>query len=56
MTTVVPKPAGQVESKQWLKDVIAAALDSLVPDTGAKIQFVSSGKSLKGMSHCVRSN
>ena len=48
MTTEVPKPAGQVKSRQWLRYVVAAALDSLVQDTGAKITFVSPGRSLNG--------
>jgi hypothetical protein len=46
MTTLAPKPTGQVEARTWIREVAGAALEAIVPGAGAMIQFVSPNRSL----------
>jgi hypothetical protein len=45
MSTSVPKPANQVEARQWINDIVKAALGTIVAEAGEMVQFVSANRS-----------
>ena len=45
MSTSVPKPANQVEARQWINDIVKAALGTIVEEAGEMVQFVSANRS-----------
>ena len=46
MTTLAPKPTGQVEARTWIREIADATLEAIVPGAKAMIQFVSPNRSL----------
>ena len=45
MSTTVPKPANQVEVRQWIDEIVKSALMTIVPEAREMVQFVSANRS-----------
>jgi hypothetical protein len=45
LTSTVPRPAGRVEARQWLEDIVSGVLDSIGGGSSSDIIFVSQGRS-----------
>ena len=46
MTTLAPKPKGQVEQRAWIREVAESTLEAILPGARAMVQFVSPNRSL----------
>jgi hypothetical protein len=52
MTSEVSRPSGEPEARAWIKEIVADALDKIIPDSGKMIQFVSMNKNQSGVPNC----
>ena len=48
LTSNTTMPADLEEGKRWVNDLVAAALNKIVPESSEKVQFVNSGRSFRG--------
>ena len=46
MTTLAPKPTGQVDARAWIREVAESTLEAILPGSRAMVQFVSPNRSL----------
>ena len=45
LSSNVARPANEVESRRWLREIAGAALDKILPQSSDKIQFVGGNRS-----------
>ena len=45
MSGVVARPAGQIEFRKWIRDIVEKTLDRIIPKSGAGVQFVAPSRS-----------
>ena len=45
LSSTIPKPTSQIEAREWINEIAKLALETIVPEARAMVQFVSANRS-----------